>query len=339
MSSNRITMPTEFESIKEYLVEKLEPLREALTIQILIARNIFDYTALRTEQTRELNTTATPLSFKSPDPVLRVVFLGGKQKAAETRKLGEILRTANRTLGRNDVSQCYLKDKLCMHCPRCALFGAVSTKSGGSEINFKHRIEYSSAFSLLQYEEIAESFTFNAIDEITTKPGQALGETPLVSPANIFPSIVTLNTVTWKEFLLALKSILSTHSYGGETRTRGDMSNTILGIACGWEEIISPLELTLELYDKFQENTNPKYEDMTGSILQDYKKRAAFVSKTRVISTDEVNKIIEQAQKYDLSKDFLDEAYNDIDEFLTKASSLEKADSAKATAKTSRKRK
>lgn len=340
MSNNKIIMPTEFEPVREYLVEKPEPLREALTIQILIARNIFDYTVLRTEQTRELNTTATPLSFKSlDDSVLRVVFLGGKQKAAETRKLGEILRTANRTLGRNNVSPCYLKDKLCMHCPRCALFGAVSTKSGGSEVNFKHRIEYSSAFSLLPYEEIAESFTFNAIDEMTTKPGQALGETPLVSPANIFPSIVTLNTVTWKELLLALKSILSTHSYGGETRTRGDISNAILGVACGWEEIVSPLELALELYDKFQENNNHTYEAMTSNILQDYKSRAAFVNKTKVLASDEVNKIIEQVQKYDLSKEFLDEAYGDVDEFLTKASSLEKGETGSATAKTSRKRK
>jgi len=323
MSDSRLPLPTEFEPLKDYLVEKLEPLRNALTIQVVVARNILDYTVLRTEETRELNTTATPLSVTKPEPTLRVVFLGGKQKAPETRTLGAILRTANKTLERKDAPICYLKDKLCMHCPRCALFGAVSTRRGTQELNLRHRIEYSSAYSLLPYEEIEESITFNAIDEVTTRVGQALGETPTVAPANIFPSIVAFNTVTWKEFLLALKTILGTRSYGGETRTRGDVVNVILGIAAGWEEIISPLELTLELYDRFDEN-QPINEEEIVEILKFYQKKAAFINKVKVLSKEEVYKVLDMVQKYDFTKEFLDEVYRDVDEFLAKASSLEK---------------
>ena len=278
---------------------------------------------------------ATPLSKENLEATLRVVFLGGKQKAAETRKLGDILRTANRVVGRTDVPSCYLKDKLCMHCPRCALFGAMNVKGGSQEMNIKHRIEYSSAFSLLPYEDLIESITFNAIDDVTSKVGQALGETPSVGPANIFPSIITLNTVTWKEFLLTIKTILATKSYGAEGRTKGDAYNVILGIAAGWEEIISPLELTLELYDEKVENINAQ---RIYSILESYKKKCAFVNKVKVLNPQEVANICTAIQEYDLSREFLDSAYDDVEVYLNKAKTLEPVKPKVATTTKDRKK-
>ncbi|MEM2930786.1 MAG: type I-D CRISPR-associated protein Cas7/Csc2 [Thermoproteota archaeon] len=317
-----MNMPKEFEVLKDYLLEKPEPLRETLSVQIILGRNIMDYTVLRTEETRELNTAVTPLSMKKPDPTLRVVFLGGKQKAAETRALGSILRTATKT-NKINTPICFLKDKLCMRCPRCALFGAVSTRKGAQELNFRHRIEYSSAFSLLPYEEIEESLAFNAIQESTTLVGQALGETPSVAPANLFPSIVTLNTVSWKEFLLTLKTLLATRSYGGETRTKGDVSNIILGIVGGWEEIISSLELTLELYDVYYSTTGKIDLNTIKAILDAYKTRASFIDKVKVLMPDEVLNVIKAVQQFDLSKEFLEESYKDVDEFIEKVKALE----------------
>jgi CRISPR type I-D-associated protein Csc2 len=313
--------PQHLEILDDYFVTTPEPLRETLTIQLILARNILDYTILRTEDTRELNTVAIPLSKKNLEATLRVVFLGGKQKAAETRKLGDILRTANRVVGRNDIPNCYLKDKLCMHCPRCALFGAMTVKGGSQEMNFKHRIEYSSAFSLLPYEDLIESITFNAIDDVTSKVGQALGETPSVCPANIFPSTITLNTVTWKEFLLTIKTILATKSYGAEGRTKGDAYNAILGIAAGWEEIISPLELTLDLYDKYENAENIDTQCIY-SILESYKKKCAFVNKVKVLSPREVANICTSIQEYDLSQEFLISTYDDVEAYLNKANAL-----------------
>jgi CRISPR type I-D-associated protein Csc2 len=318
-------------TLSDYFVSQPEPLREALTIQIVMARNVLDYMVLRTEDTRELNTAATPLSVDNPEPELRVVFLGGKQKAAETRKLGDILRTANRVNNRNPPV-CFLKDKLCMHCPRCALFGAVTVKGGNQDMNFKHRIEYSSAFSLLPYEDIEESLTFNATDEATTRVGQALGETPSVAPANIFPSIVTLNTVTWKEFVLAMKTLLATKSYGAEGRTKGDAHNVILGIAAGWEEIISPLELTLELYKVYADN---KAIDGAAvrSILNSYKQKSAFVNRVAVLNTEQVSNICRAIQEFELTEEFLNEAYQDVETFLNKASASDKPQSVSASPK------
>lgn len=331
-----IDEPQFMQILDDYFVDVPEPLRETLTIQLVIIRNIVDYTILRTEDTRELNTTATPLSKDNMEANLRVVFLGGKQKAAETRKLGDILRTANRVVKR-DVKECYLKDKLCMHCPRCALFGAMTVQGGSQEMNLRHRIEYSSAFSLLPYEDIAESITFNAIDDATAKVGQALGETPSVSPANIFPSIITLNTVTWKEFLLAIKTILATKSYGAESRTKGDTYNAILGIAAGWEEIISPLELTLELYANY-ENTQNIDGNLIHSVLESYKKKCAFVNKVKILTTEEVANICTSIQEFDLSRQFLDHAYDDVTKYIDKAKSLSKPLTSNVSATKAKKR-
>ena len=56
-----------------------EPLIGAKTIQLVIMREVLDYTVLRTEDTRELNTVATPLSVTDHTDTLRVAFLGPKR--------------------------------------------------------------------------------------------------------------------------------------------------------------------------------------------------------------------------------------------------------------------
>src|SRR2546425_5986161 len=88
-----------FQPIQPYLAEKPGPLIGAETIQLLLLREVLDYTVLRTEETRELNTVQTPLSVDDPEPVRRVAFLGTKQKAAESRELEHLLRTAATAAG------------------------------------------------------------------------------------------------------------------------------------------------------------------------------------------------------------------------------------------------
>ena len=69
--------------LKDYLVAKPEPIIGAKTIQIFLLREVLDYTALRTEDTRELNTVATPLSISNKEQISRVAFFASKQKAVE----------------------------------------------------------------------------------------------------------------------------------------------------------------------------------------------------------------------------------------------------------------
>ena len=137
-------------TLKSYVVAKPHPLLEAKTIQIVMMREILDYTVLRTEETRELNVVATPLSIEKSENERRVAFLGTKQKAAESRQLEQMLRTATREAGMANVKECYLKDRLCLECPRCGLHGGTNVESGSEKIgNIRHRIEYGTAFSLM----------------------------------------------------------------------------------------------------------------------------------------------------------------------------------------------
>lgn len=294
--------------LKDYLVDTPQPIIGAKTVQIVLFREVLDYTVLRTEETRELNTVVTPLAISQTEDVRRVAFLGTKQKAVESREMERMLRTAGEAVGLGWLD-CYLKDNLCLACPRCALFGGTNVDSSSEKIaNIKHRIEYGTAFSLLPFEEVETATTFNAINDQNQKTGQALGTRYAVRPATLFPSIVTLKSATFSELVLTLKTLLAAKNYGAETRIGGDLRNTIVGIAGGWEEIITPLELTLELFDK--------KDDLSGEtvavILQKYKAYAGNPQQTKLLIPAEVDRAVEEAANTALGKEFLVKAYNDV---------------------------
>lgn len=299
--------------LKPFFVEQPQPLIGAKTVQILVVREILDYTVLRTEDTRELNTVATPLSLDNgDDSTMRVAFLATKQKAAESRQLEQLLRTGT-SEAKITGTECYLKDKLCLACPRCTLFGATSTESGReNRANIKHRIEYSTAFSLLPFEDIESSTTFNAIDDLNQTTGQALGSRYAVMPATVFPSIVSLRSTTLTEFVLTIKTLLASKSYGAESRIAGDVRNSVFGIIGGWEEVITPLELTLELYDQRNNLTGDTFE----AIAEKYKPLAGNPDRVTIFSPDQVDAIVETAANTPLDKSLLTTAYNDAKAYV-----------------------
>ncbi|MGI6604026.1 MAG: type I-D CRISPR-associated protein Cas7/Csc2 [bacterium] len=297
------------EKLSKYLVEKPHPLIGAQTIQLLIFREVLDYTVLRTEETRELNWAHTPLSENNRDKVVkRVAFLGTKQKAAESRQLEYLLRSAAAEANK-EIPECYLKDNLCLRCPRCGLFGATSL---GEAPNIKHRIEYSTAFSLLPFELVADEITFNAVGEKDQRTGQALGSRHVVKPATLFPSIIGLKSVTWEELVLTVKTLLSCMSYGAESRIGGDCRNTLFGVVAGWEEVITPLELTLELYDQ-KENLDPAR--LSTLINEKYRTLAGNPDQVVVLSTEEVDELVRACTETPLDRVFLDKAYEDVAEY------------------------
>ena len=299
--------------LQPFTVEKAQPLIGAKTVQILLMREILDYTVLRTEDTRELNTVATPLSLNNGDETtMRVAFLATKQKAAESRQLEQLLRTGTSEAGISGT-ECYLKDKLCLECPRCTLFGATSTESGRADrANIKHRIEYSTAFSLLPFEDIESSTTFNAINDLNQTTGQALGSRYAVVPATVFPSIVSLRSTTLTEVILSIKTLLASKSYGAESRIGGDVRNSVFGIIGGWEEVITPLELTLELYDQ----RNNLGGDTFKTIVEKYKPLAGNPARVTIFSPDEVDAIVESAANTPLNQSLLTTAYKDAKAYV-----------------------
>lgn len=299
---------SELELLKPFVVDTPQPLIGAKTIQLIVMREIHDYTVLRTEETRELNTVATPLSIESNSTAVRVAFLATKQKAAESRQLEQLLRTATQE-SELEVDECYLKDKLCLKCPRCGLFGATSVESGkGDRANIKHRLEYSTAFSLLPFEEIESSTTFNGINDLNQTTGQALGTRYAVTPTAVFPSIVSLRSVTMTELILTIKTLLACKSYGAESRIGGDVRNSIFGIVAGWEEVITPLELTLQLYDRKDQIDGKTVR----SIVQEYVPLAGNSKKVVCLSPTEVDAVVRLASEEEMSKKFLQDAYANI---------------------------
>jgi CRISPR type I-D-associated protein Csc2 len=295
--------------LEPYLVEKPRPLLGAQTIQLLLLREVLDYTVLRTEDSREINGVFTPLSMEDRQQVKRVAFLGSKQKAAESRQIEALLRTAC-AVARKEVKPCWLKDNLCLECPRCGLFGATALSE---KPNIRHRIEYSTAFSLLTFDVLTEQITFNAVDESTQMTGQALGTRHVVRPASLFPSIVSLRSVTRHELILAIKTLLSSKSYGAETRIGGDCRNTLIGIVAGWEEIITPLELTLELYD---DRTLVGDSDLLAKRLnQEYAQKTGNPKQVKVLSSSEIDEVVKECVDSPLDMPFLDKVYKDVKDY------------------------
>lgn len=298
--------------IKNYLVDKPQPLIGAKTIQLILMREILDYTVLRTEEDRQLNTVFTPLSVENNEPTRRVAFLATKQKAAESRQLEQLLRTATEEAAL-PVPECYLKDKLCMTCPRCGLYGATSTESGqANRANIKHRIEYSTAFSLLPYEDVATVTTFNAINDKNLTTGQALGSRYAVTPATLFPAVITLKSVTWTELVLTVKTLLACKSYGAETRIGGDVRNTIVAVVAGWEEVITSLELALELHDRQDEITPAAIVELLREV---YLPKAANKYNCTVLEPELTTGLVEECINTVLDKSFLEKAYQDIKDY------------------------
>jgi CRISPR type I-D-associated protein Csc2 len=316
-------------SLLPYLVEKPLPLSGRETLQIILIREIQDYTILRTEETRELNTVWTPAKPDGTGEVERVAFLATKQKGAESRELESLLRTWGD--GAPKRKECYLKSQLCLECPRCILFGATDTSKGGEKkANIKHRIAYGTAFSLLPVDPaLRENHTFNGVDGATQLTGSTLGDRESVRPGNLFASIVTLRAVTEIELVLALKTLLSCTRYGAEPRIGGIVRNHVVGLVAAHEEILSPLELTLEIADA----NDPPSMNVVKSILDRYKERSATPSKVEVLPAETVKALLDGVQKIDMSqKPIFESAYTLARDFRTKqASYLKKTKKEKAS--------
>lgn len=309
------------EDVKERLCTTIPVQRTPKTVQIMLIRQTHDYTILRTEETRELNVAVTPTSISNPSQMVRVVFLASKQKAPETREFAAMIKEYYRlhqltSEAEEAILECEIKDKLCRACPRCTLFGAVVTDQKSpiwkKRWNIKHRIEYSSAFSIEPADQISEYITFNAVTESTQLTERALGSTENVAPLANFPSIVTLNSPTWEELVLVIKNILRCKSYGAEGRTKGDTVNYITGLIIANEEVLTPLEYVLELSEPQIEGD---FIRATYNIAQKYGEMATLPEALRILSPQELENFIDYVQTLQIGKELISKAFKDSLEF------------------------
>jgi hypothetical protein len=154
-----------------------------------------------------------------------------------------------------------------------------------------------------------QDFTFNAVGERDQRTGQALGSRSVVKPASLFASIVTLKSVTRWELILTVKTILACRSYGAESRIGGNCRNTVFAVVAGWEELITPLELTLELYDRKDDLDAGALSNLIDSK---YKSLAGNPGQVKVLTADEVDALVTECAQTPLDRSFLDTAYDHI---------------------------
>ncbi len=240
----------------DWFIEQPTPLAPAKYASVAILRRTLDYAAFRTEADRYVNSVATPATRDSDTVIERALILASKQKAVERRHESKIIRDL-----KPDAPECYLKDNLCLSCPVCALNGGIKAEKGAGEISIKSRVLYQTAFSVLPFEEVVESITFNAVNERTTKTDQALGERELVKPDTSFLSVVTLLAPTLDELKFYLYAMLHTTRYGAETRGLGVIENKLLGLVLSDSELFSALGLTMDVYGALVEGADtPKLD-------------------------------------------------------------------------------
>ncbi|RLI56379.1 MAG: type I-D CRISPR-associated protein Cas7/Csc2 [Candidatus Thorarchaeota archaeon] len=243
------------------------------------------------------------------------MILASKQKAVERRHESQIIRDIL-----PDAPECYLKDNLCLKCPVCALNGGIKAEKGAGEISVKSRVLYQTAFSVLPFEEIVESITFNAVNERTTKTEQALGERELVKPDTYFLSAVTLLAPTLDELKFYLYSMLHTTRYGAETRGMGVIENRLLGLVLSDSEHFSALGLTMDVYAALVEGKDTPaltYQAVLDRIHDGVMSEIAD-SADRVFSADEVVKIEQALRAAKPTKEWIEKLYHDAQAFREK---------------------
>jgi CRISPR-associated protein Csc2 len=311
-----------FDKLDKYFEKEIPLLRSPKTIQILVMRQTHDYSIFRTEETRELNAVALPKSISDPSMEDKVVFLASKQKAPESRlyiSYGREYASKYDIKLTDELQNCELKDELCRKCPRCVLFGSMITESSSSKPkrkrwSIKHRIEYSSAFSLEAYDSISERITFNALVDSTQSTGRALGTVENIIPLANFPTVITLSSITEEEFIFLLKVLLASKSYGAEGRLKGDCENYIVGICAGLEEIITSLEYNLELAAMSDDNLS-NIVNVTEQILNDYLKKSAFKTNNLVLASNDLQSLVDSVSTYEPNKEFVQALYNNANKF------------------------
>jgi len=141
------------------------------------------------------------------------------------------------------------------------------------------------------------------VDTATQSTGQALGVTENIRPIAHFPSVVTLKSVTPEEFIFYLKTLMATKSYGAETRIKGDVVNTIVGVAGGFEEIITSLEYSLELASR-DWSSDPVAA--TEQILKKYSGFASMPDQVKVLSKKELEELVKSVRKFKIDREFIE---------------------------------
>lgn len=314
-------LPEALKKYEKWFVSLPMPTTKNLYVQILLLREIHDYSIFRTEAGAELNTVLTPKSLENSKRIKRVVVLGRKFKAVERRVGRDIIRSVKPDFEK----KCCLPDKLCLTCPDDWLHGGISTIRGVErELALHSRALYESAFTLHDAEDIIELITMNAVSEVTGTTGVSLTSQFMLPPAIYLPNVVTMHSVTWKELLYMLASIVRASRYGARSAVQATVKNHINALIFGEGCAVTSLELTLALCDRIKEDELDKIDTgLLVKIINEYVNVAAdkLWFKTEIVRGEELTKILEVEKKTDI-KVLVDSMYDDVNKAQQEVGSL-----------------
>jgi CRISPR-associated protein Csc2 len=250
-----------------------------------------------------------------------VVALGRKFKAVERRVGRDIIRSAKPDF----EEKCRLPDRLCLTCPDDWLHGGISTIRGAErELALHSRALYESAFTLRDVEDIVELITMNAVSEVTGTTGVSLTSQFMLPPAIYLPNVVTMHSVTWKELLYMLASIVRASRYGARSAVQATVKNHVCALIFGEGCAVTSLELTLALCDRIKEDELDKIDT---SLL--FKTMNEYVNisveklwfPTEIVRGEELTKILEVVKKTDM-KCLVESMYDDVNKVGQRVASL-----------------
>ena len=230
---------------------------EGKYITVVVGREAQSECIFRTEGSGEcLNKERVSLGIENKSKDFRAVIRKRKQCAVERRTGREYLRLNDLLFTTKDKSICALnKNTPCGKCLDCMVNG-YAVGDGGAQ---KSRIIYDNAYSILPFNMVTDTKTFNALYDNGTmrdekgNASSSINEDEYVKPGTVFMDMITFKDVTFIEFIYGLSNILRSRRYGAISSRIGKMKNTVVKVAFSDCELFSNLELTQSVYDKLNE--------------------------------------------------------------------------------------
>lgn len=145
--------------------------------------------------------------------------------------------------GMGIMTNCHLKDDLCMQCPSCFLFGGTGeTSSAKVSYNILSRVLGETFISTTEVAEI-QPYTENAVDEVNLTTGQALMTIVTVPKETEFRGVVTLRDPTLEMVTILIDNLERLARLGASTREWGRVRTEILGYEISDRENLSAYDL------------------------------------------------------------------------------------------------
>jgi len=209
------------------LLKDIQILSRGLYLQIVFKVKLLDDAIIRSNEPEEV------LSYHYETLGNRFIIPWRKFKG----KFRRLVMEQQRNFGIG--TDCALKDKLCMRCPACFLFGGTGeTSKAKVNYNLLSRVLGETLISIGEMKDIS-SYTANAVDEEDLTTGQALMTILKVPAETKFLGILTLRDPTPEITKIIIDNLSRLTRLGASTREWGRCKTDIFGYRLEDRETLS----------------------------------------------------------------------------------------------------